>query len=285
MANTIHNPAQFDPSNYEVVDYADNRRPSYMGQTAKEYEQEVEWWKHDMLRLFGSDWATKIHRCVHCGATNIRWITAVRHIPTGEVVVFGAICTDRLGFANRMAFKLAQLQAKADAQKVRFVIYEKRQAFLADHPELAKAIETIDDPIHAKNFFAKDVVAKLNRWGSLSDAQVNAVIASLKRDHEFAARKAAEAQEVVGDAPTGRQTVTGTVLSVKDVESMYGITEKMLIKLENNAKVWVTVPGAVSVQRGNTVTVTATWTVSDKDNGFAYGKRPVVSAVVVSANG
>lgn len=278
---TIHNPTNFEPRDYEVEDYLDNKRPVYCGGTAEGYEKETEWWKAEMLAAFGPDWVKKIHRCVHCGNTNIRWITAVRHLPTNEVVTFGSDCTDRLGFANKVAFKLAQIQARAEARKVRFTIYNKRTEFLTANPAIADALLHIDEPVHAKNTFAKDVLAKLDKYGILSTAQINAVTASMARDTAYAARQAAEATEPKGDAPSGRVTVTGLVLSLKTQESDWGITTKMLVKLENNAKVWLTAPA--DVERGDTITVKATFEISKDDKSFAFGKRPTLVSRTAAA--
>ena len=271
---TIHNPTNFEPSDYIVEDYLDNQRPKYCGGPAEAYEQEVAWWREEMTRTFGADYASKIHHCIHCGNGNVRWITAVKHTPTGDVVVFGSDCTERLGFANKVAFKLAQLQARAKARKVRFVTYNKRTEFLASHPAIAEALVNISKPEHARNDFAQDVLRKLDQYGSLSDAQVNALVKSMARDLEYVARKAAEAAEPKGDAPSGRVQVTGTVLSTKTQEGDWGITTKMLVKLENNSKVWVTCPDGV--ERGDTITFKATFEVSKDDTSFAFGKRPIL---------
>lgn len=275
-AATVHNPTNFDPATYEVEDYLDNQRPPYCGGDPDAHRQEVDWWEREMERTLGSDWRAKKNHCVHCGNGSVRWITAVRHKPTDTVVVFGAVCTARLGFADKHAFKLAQLQARAEARKVRFTIYIKRQEFLAAHPEIADALTRVGEPVHAKNTFVQDVLRKLDQYGSLSDAQVSAVIKSMQRDVEFAARKAAEATEPKGAAPSGRVEVSGVVLSTKLVENAFGSTLKMLVKLTNNSKVWVTVPSCETVERGDEVTFKATFEVSKDDASFAFGKRPTL---------
>jgi hypothetical protein len=266
---TVHNPTNFEPSHYEVVDYLDNKRPPFYGQTSEEYALEVKWFQENMLRTFGANWRAKIHHCVHCGNGNVRWITAVRHQPTGEVVVFGADCTERLGFANQMAFKLAQLKSKAEAGHARMKIWNLRTAFLATHPEVADAVEQLKNPVHAKNLFAQDVLAKLNLYGSLSERQIAAVLSSLARDIQNAARRAVEA------------TVTGVVLSMKEQATDFGVVTKMLMKLENNAKVWLTCPAKAEINRTDTVTITATFERSKDDPSFSFGKRPVVVNVTV----
>lgn len=276
---SVHNPSNFEPSDYEVVDYLDNRRPMYCGGTVEAYEAEVEFWKSEIARVFGNGDFTvgvkKIHRCAHCGNGRVRWIAAVLHVPTREVVAFGSECVNRLGFKDRAAFKLAQIQAKAEAIKARFVVWNKRTAYLEAHPEVVAALAEMDNPVHARNSFAVDIVGKLNHWGDLSDKQAAALVASLKRDHEFAAKRAAEATEVKGDAPSGRQTVTGEVLSIKEYEGGFGYTYKMLVKLDNNSRVFVSKPSGHGIERGWRITFTATFTPKDDDKSFAFGKRPI----------
>jgi len=275
-APTVHNPTNFEPSHYEVVDYLDNKRPVYYGQDMETFEAETKWWETEMANIYGADWVKKIHRCVHCGNGRVRWITATKYLPTGEVVTFGADCTERLGFRNQYQFKLAQLQAKAEAGHAKMKIWNARVKFLAANPAIAEAIEQAKGEAHAKNFFVQDVLSKLNLYGNLTERQVAAVLKSLARDVEVATQKAAEVAEVKGNAPEGRQTVTGAVLSTKLVEGFYGATLKMLVKLENNSKTWTTVPSKVAVERGDTVTFTATFTVSKDDPSFAFGSRPTV---------
>jgi hypothetical protein len=229
-----------------------------------------------MAQALGTDWRKKIGHCVHCGNGRVRWITATLHIPTGDRVVFGADCTERLGFQNAKAFKLAQLKSKAEAGHARMKVWNQREAYVAAHPEIATAIEQAKADIHAKNFFVQDVLAKLNQYGSLSERQAAAVLTSLAKDVQIAASKAAQATEVKGDAPTGRVKVTGRILSLKTQESDFGPTEKMLLQLENNSRVWLTVPGKAEIIKGDTITVTATFTPSKDDKSFAFGSRPTM---------
>ena len=284
MSNpTVHNPTHFEPSQYEVVDYIDGNRPAYFGQGTDAYAEEVKFWEAELALVFGADWKSKnIRKCVHCGHNPLRWLTATRYLPTGEIVVFGSDCTARLGFRNHVAFKLAQIQAKAEVGHAKMKIWKARVAFLEAHPEVAAAVEQAKGDIHAKNSFVQDVISKLNQYGSLSERQVAAVLKSLARDVETAKAKAQEATEVKGEAPEGRVTVTGTVLSTKLVEGFYGSTLKMLLKLENNSKVWLTVPSKATINRGDSITVAATFEVSKDDKSFAFGKRPSLVNVVAA---
>jgi len=112
------------------------------------------------------------------------------------------------------------------------------------------------------------------------------VVAAARRDREYAERRAREAAEPKGDAPEGRQTVTGTILSLKDRVTSFGVTLKMIVKLENGARVWVTAPtmrnkdgGYTPLERGMTITFAATFTRSKDDRSFGFGKRPHAKSV------
>jgi hypothetical protein len=280
---TIHTERNFEPSDYVVLDYLDNKRPAYCGGPVEGYVEIVKQWEGDMERALGADWRAKSHRCVHCGNGSVRWITAVLHKPTNDRVVFGADCTERLGFENHQAFKLALLKKRAAAHAESLKAWLAREKFVAAHPSIAAALTAIEEPVHAGNHFVKDVLRKLDHFGTLSDKQVAAVEQSLARDVEHAAKKAAEAVEPKGDAPEGRQEVTGEVLSVQSRESDWGEVLKMLVKLENNSKVWVSVPGSACGTdgglKGKTITIRATFERSKDDKSFAFGKRPTLVGI------
>lgn len=277
---TVHNPTNFDPANYEVLDYLDGKRPAYFGQGIEAHEAEVKFWEADLARYFGADWKSKnVRKCVHCGHNPLRWLTVVKHLTTGDVVVFGADCTKRLEFIDQKTFKLAQLQARDAANKVRIKVWNAREAFLKANPVFAAAVANYT----GTNTFVKDVVAKLGQYGSLSERQVAAVLGAIARDAQKAQQQAVEALEVKGEAPVGRVTVTGVVLSTKTVEGFYGTTRKMLVKLENNSRVWVTVPASSGIERNDTVTFTATFETSKDDKSFAFGSRPTVVSVAAAA--
>jgi hypothetical protein len=276
---TVHNPTNFDPANYEVLDYLDGKRPAYFGQGIEAFEAEVKFWEADLARYFGADWKSKnVRKCVHCGHNPLRWLTVVKHLLTGDVVVFGADCTKRLEFIDQKTFKLAQLQARDAANKVRIKVWNAREAFLQANPLFAAVL-----PYTGTNTFVKDVVAKLGQYGSLSERQVAAVLNAIARDAQKATQQAVEALEVKGEAPVGRVTVTGVVLSTKTVEGFYGTTRKMLVKLENNSRVWVTTPAGSGIERNDTVTFTATFEASKDDKSFAFGSRPTLVGVTAAA--
>jgi len=288
---SIHNPSNFEPSNYEVVEYLDNRPPapptgawinagSYPELFAR-YDILRAEWRSAMVHFFGENFSSVIHRCCHCGNGTIRYIAVCLYKPTQEHVVFGDICVDRLGFANANTFKAAQVRAAAQAERIRFTILLKYDRTIAANPALQTVINEANDPVHANNNFAKDILAKLRQYGTLSERQIECVVSSFQRDREYAARRAVEAAEPKGNAPEGRAYVTGTVLSVKEYANNFGYrgssTWKMLVKLANNSRVFVSVPSSADVLslRGKKIGFTATFTPKPEDLSFAFGKRPV----------
>lgn len=281
----IHSPSNFHPEDYEVVAYLDNRPPQFcpfaganMQEAAARYEQERKFWQDEIKHYFPQ--GQNIHKCGHCGNGNVRYIVACLHKPSGQNVVFGDICVDRLSFPNRSEFKAAQVRARAEAGHARLRIYAARQKFLSENPEIVAAIEDLSNPaneaVHKRNDFARDILAKLNQYGEMSPRQAECFISSIKRDHEYAAKKAAEAQEVKGEFPRGRVEFNCEVLSTRVQESQFGEQIKMLVKMEDNNKVWLTVPAACagSAERGAKLRLKATLEVSKDDPHFGFGKRP-----------
>lgn len=84
-----------------------------------------------------------------------------------------------------------------------------------------------------------------------------------------------------GEAPTGRQSVKGTVLAVKANETDYGITLKMFVELENHATVYGTLPASIcDSEAGDKIEFTATFEHASDDNTHAFYKRPSKAKVI-----
>jgi hypothetical protein len=188
--STVHNPSNFKPEDYVVVEYLDNRPPDYWGQPIEVWHQERDYWAREMRGVLGPDWNRKVHHCCHCGNGNVRYIVACHHGPSDEVVVFGDICVDRLGFENREQWKAQELRAKAAVNHARLRDYQRYLDYLEAFPEVKELVEEAEKPIHEKNEFVKDVMGKLKKYGSLSDKQVAAVKKALEQDYTWEQDKA-----------------------------------------------------------------------------------------------
>lgn len=298
-ATNQHSTANFNPADYEVLDYLDNQRPRYCGQPIEMLQAEIAEWQRVVTEYFptcacGTGHGPQlpehnIHKCRHCGSTNVRYIAVVRHIPTGTNVVFGDICVEHLNFPNRVAFKAAQVRARAAQGNANLVIYRKRLAFLEANQAVKEVIESneLEKPVHANNEFAKDILRKLNIYGELSPRQVECLLGSLQRDVEREERKARYAEAARNATPiaTGRQTVTGTVVSVRRPDEMTAFPSwKMLLVLDGGSKAWLSVPASLSDDARSLVNkrvkLTATFKASPSDPVFFFGSRPSAATLL-----
>lgn len=126
-----------------------------------------------------------------------------------------------------------------------------------------------DQDLPRETYFRADLASKLYRFGSLSDAQIAAVQKGLDR-----AKAEAEQKAAAGPLAEGRYEIEGEVVSVKWVDSQYGSTRKILVKLDCGNKVFGTSPRALDAGRGDRVTFTATVERSNDDPHFGFFSRP-----------
>ena len=171
----------------------------------------------------------------------------------------------------------------------------------------------------ADSFICKLLESGYN-YGKMSERQLEVLAEAITRSKEYDVKKIArqqewenareaERQEIIangGSAPLGRQVVTGQVVSLKDIESNWGITTKILVKDERGFKIWASAPivktavemteeefesthrmnryglqidskGRVfkeeQVELNDVITFTATLEASD-DETFVFAKRP-----------
>ena len=133
----------------------------------------------------------------------------------------------------------------------------------------------------SNNSFIKDVQLKAQTI-LLSDKQINAVLNAFSREDLWAAKKAEEAKGAVV-VPEGRSTITGEIVSLKEVESMWGITMKMLVRVVNDSgtfKIWGSRPASLyEAVKGDVITMTATLT--HKELGFGFFARPSKATKVI----
>ena len=128
---------------------------------------------------------------------------------------------------------------------------------------------------------------KLVKYGYLSDKQIafaKRLIAEAKAPKRAPVTPEVEATE---PAPSGRVTVTGTILGFKRQESIYGTVVKMLVRSDTGGwKVWITRPAMLSeAVKGAHVRFAATLTRSDKDQYFAFGSRPAQASILSTPAG
>lgn len=227
-------------------------------------------------------------RCDHCGAA-IRYRAVMRHKPTGQVIQVGETCLDNRFSVATVDFK--RMKKAAEEARAQQRVKQAVAAFVEKNPDMAwMASEAGVEATAPGNWFVADVARKLRTYGELSERQVAAVKKSVVQDAEFKARKAQrdaeraaqDAQRPHAPAPSGRVTVEGTVLSVRepDENAMYP-SWKMLVLDDKGFKTWGNIPSRLSpVERGTRVRFSAEITPSDKDPEFSFFSRPTKAEIL-----
>lgn len=191
-------------------------------------------------RMFGNP-----GKCGVCGAA-YKYGDLWRHEPTGEIVHLGHDCAEKYSLvADRMDFEreLDAARRKTVREHTREIKRERAESFAARTPGLAAALE-LDHHV------SRDLKAKLTQYGSLSPAQVSLALRLVDQDTQRRAREAERATEVMVAAPLGKRvTFAGVVVGAKVMESQYGSTVKITVKVETDAGSWLawgTLPQSVA---------------------------------------
>lgn len=269
-----HRPGAIVPADYvQALDYilpGSEPFDQWNMQAARELCESVGWGKEG--RMFGH-----MGKCGVCGA-NFRHGTIYRHEPTQHLVHMGHDCADKYEIladhddwdaANEALTKqrAAVIQGKLNA--------ERRAAQLNENPGLLEAFA-------CDHYIVRDIKRKFE--GSnfpISAAQI-ALVFKLAREQETAAAKKAERDaETKAQAPEGRQTIRGVLVSKKSVEGPYGSSVKGTIKVTTDQGVWLawgTLPAGLwdngnRPEVGDEIELTGTL-VRGKEAHFAFFKRP-----------
>lgn len=168
--------------------------------------------------------------------------------------------------------------SKAKAQQAKRV--SNRREWLAANPQHQDLILWADSK---PSKFAADLVDKLEKYGHLSQAQVDALV---KAKADLDARNASGIR-----APEGKAEVAGKIISVRYEKSDFNEhgSFKGLIELTSGARVWGTIPGFSGITERETkhpdvwpvvgaeIKFKANFVVSNKDKTFGFFKNPRVS--------
>lgn len=278
MRTDIHRPGclAFDPEAYRCVGVFDGK-PDPLSNEGPRRQQAVAALVDQGFR-FG---AGSSSQCGHCG-TAIRYGALMVRDDVKEFIFVGEQCLDnRFMSLTKDQFHALRRQAKLNSERVKKA--DLVAQVLANNPGLEQALTT-------DHHIVDDIAYRLRNTGSISAKQIALVFKIQKQEAERAERrreqeaKAAALLAAGVQVPEGRVTVTGTVLSKKGQDTAYGFVVKMLVESDEGWKVWGTVPRSIEddVERGVTVTFTATITRSDDDPVFGFFKRPTNPAVLAT---
>ena len=189
---------------------------------------------------------------------------------------------------NARQAKIAKLHAEIDA-------------LINEHPALSILIDdqhTLTDEARSNGFY-ESIAGQLIKNGFLSDKQVEAIERSVIRQRERAERQAEreiEAAELIKagvKVPTGRLTITGTVVFVKiDEYDPWGQPYKFKIQSDAGWQVYGSVPASLRQARpadapplkewltGKRVEITAAIKPKDGDQLFGYISRPTKAKII-----
>jgi hypothetical protein len=309
----IHRPSEITPEDYTFVAFSpvwrNNAEMGIMEQCAVIKEQR-EIISNHMTRT-GGTWSHHQHAgsCHICGAWAI-YTVVFYHAKTNTYIKTGADCADKLdmSYGDMNLFRKAiysYREAKAGIQKAEkflanndllraweirdelaahsLVMTARYLAEFKPNPSRDKEWESLrraSDARWSGAITIADIVSKLIKYGSISDAQVNLLRVKVQRHDNYEARqqKFAAEREAAAPCPKGRVKVSGTVLKVAAYDNQFGTTMKMTVKAQEGFMVFVSVPSSIPVpERGAVVSFVATIIPSDNDPKFGFGKRPVAA--------
>lgn len=227
--------------------------------------------------------------CDSCGAHHV-YGSVYLHEPTGECVALGWQCADAVAINADLSERL-RIESGRKAARSRILNKIRRRVALRDFA--AEAAPELRLALRCDHRIIEDVRSRLisnaAKYGAkLSEKQEAMVLKIAREEREKASRPA----EVNVPAPIveGRQTVEGTVVSVKTHDSDFGSSLKMTVKVTTDAGTWLawgTCPSALGEGlelgndglRGCTVRFDAKLKAG-REAHFALLSRPTKAAVV-----
>lgn len=276
-----HRPSAIIPAEYEFVCYG------YMGRDigaldieAVSAQRKI---RDEHFKRTGGTFSHHEHggNCHICGAA-CKYDAIFYHKPTNSYIRTGLECADKVdasidGALFRKVVKQG-LEARAGKKKAALALEargldKKVEAVLSTPPESKKDEE----------YLVQDLHGRLVKYGVLSDKQwafMGSLLTRIEKRQEWALKREAEkaAAKPVPKVET-RMEVRGEIVSIK--QGMFG--EQMLIKTPDGWMAFGAVPADLQragVTRGQKVKFMALVKVSDKDEKFAFFKRPTKAFVM-----
>jgi len=284
----IHKPSSIDVNDYQFVALGHAKIQTLGDCYLAEQNREI-LWQH-MART-GGNYSQHDHggTCMVCGNVMCIYTVIFYHEKTNTYLRIGFTCAEKLEFGCSHVF-LTFKRACADAKK-NYAGKCKAEQILKEN-DLVVAWDVYTNPTEPKyNEYGlrcqistiKDIVSKLVRFGSISEAQMSFLKSLQEKVTNWEQIKAERAKEALNaeDVPTGRVEITGVIVKTDTKVNDFGERFVMTIKDDRGFMVWGTQTRDLSDGiRGTRVKFTATCEPSDKDSKFGFFKRPAKATII-----
>jgi len=288
----IHRPSEINPDDYEFVAHQYIKMEDLGDCLFMQEQREI--LRAHMSRT-GGKYSHHSHGgvCMVCGNAYAIYTEVFYHPKTNTYVITGQDCAFKIGIGDATIFKNFREQVK-DALELKSGKAKAKAVLQKENLSEAWDIytEVMDTGMEVAQYEERtiaDIVSKQVKYGSISDRQMDFIrklidAIYVERPQREALRKQREEEHAnAPDAPDGRVTITGTVVSMKVYESeRFGESVKMTVKSDEGWLAWGSIPSGISgnVEKGCRVSFTATVTRSDKDPKFGFYKRPTKGVVL-----
>jgi hypothetical protein len=217
--------------------------------------------------------------CHVCGASAI-YTHLFHHRPSNTYVRTGEDCAEKLGASvDGAEFRKAcqhALEAQAGKRKAKATLEAANIGAAWD----VYVSETLPSPLPYEESTIIDIVGKLVRYGSISGGQAGFIAKLLGRIADRPAIEAARAAERAAAKPfpksSERQTVRGTIVSIKPAPEYFGGERpRMLVKSVDGWLCFGSLPIALDdAERGAEIEFSAVLKPSPTDPKFGFFSRP-----------
>lgn len=274
----VHRPSAINPDDYVFVAVEHVKIESFGDVAVLRAEREK--LRSHMART-GGKYSSHAHgdNCAVCGNANAIYTMLFYHPKTNSYVRMGSDCAEKVACGDQRHFRKivdavqAAEHAKAGKLKAQGVLAELG---LTRAWEIAQAFGVNAELLGHEEGLISNIVGKLANYGNISEKQIEFLHSLLKQidtREERMAQRAAE-REAAKPAPTGRVQADVEVLSVKEQETSFGDRWVMTVKSVEGWLAWGSAPAGV--ERGQKITLAATFTPKQDDPKFAFFRRPRV---------
>lgn len=286
MRTDIHSEKNLKPEDYEVIEYLYTKAPEFFGSVGA-FADEMAAFRANMelIQKMLKERGAMIHggwsNCDHCGAYYHHGVL-LEHRETRELITVGWICAEERFSVSNFAWKRKRLEKVMKQIKHRRGLFAKLRTFASENKEAVHLL----NKYHEKSKFIESLRDQLINKGSLSRLQINCIPKAAERAATWVAKRAEEDAKPKVPAPEGRVEIQGEVVHTRVDDGYYGSVIKMMVQCEG-FKVWGTAPDCLLSEtvnngglRGHKIKFRATLTRSDKDESFAFAKRPTNAELV-----